>query len=42
MIDPSSDAILARKGSRRVNQTIGDFGKEQVTVNCAGSASGLV
>ena len=40
--DPKSDVVLARRGSRRVNQTIGGSGKEQITVNCAGSASGCV
>ena len=40
--DPKSDVVLARRGSRRVNQTIGGSGKEQITVNCAGSAAGKV
>ncbi|GFO14005.1 pogo transposable element with krab domain [Plakobranchus ocellatus] len=37
--DPKSDIVLARRGARRVNQTIGGSGKEQITVNCAGSAA---
>ncbi|XP_076446127.1 uncharacterized protein LOC143283731 [Babylonia areolata] len=40
--DPKSDIVLAEKGARRVNQAIGGSGREQVTVNCAGSAAGLV
>ena len=40
--DPKSDVVLARKGAKRVNQAIGGSGREQITVNCGGSASGMV
>ena len=40
--DPKSDVVLAKRGSRRVNQAIGGSGREQVTVNCGGSAAGQV
>ena len=38
--DPKSDIVLARKGSKRVNQIIGGSGREQITVNCCGAATG--
>lgn len=38
--DPKSGVVLARKGAKRVNQRIGGSGREQITVNCCGSASG--
>ena len=40
--DPKNDIVLARCGARRVNQSIGGSGREQITVNCAGAASGKV
>lgn len=40
--DPKSQVVLAAKGSKRVNQHIGGSGREQITVNCSGSASGKV
>ncbi|XP_041377275.1 uncharacterized protein LOC121389691 [Gigantopelta aegis] len=40
--DPKSQVVLARKGSKRVNQNIGGSGRKQITVNCGGSASGQV
>ena len=40
--DPKSDVVLARKGAKRVNQAIGGSGREQITVNCGGSAAGVV
>ncbi|XP_064605782.1 uncharacterized protein LOC135470678 [Liolophura sinensis] len=40
--DPKSGVVLARKGSKRVNQSIGGggSGKDQITVNCCASATG--
>ncbi|KAK3764026.1 hypothetical protein RRG08_004390 [Elysia crispata] len=38
--DPKCQVVLATKGAKRVNQHIGGSGREQITVNCAGSASG--
>lgn len=38
--DPKSDIVLAARGAKRVNQSIGGSGREQVTVNCAASANG--
>ncbi|GFO02955.1 pogo transposable element with krab domain [Plakobranchus ocellatus] len=38
--DPKSGIVLARKGSKRVNQSIGGSGREQITVNCCGVATG--
>ncbi|GFO08331.1 hypothetical protein PoB_003483600 [Plakobranchus ocellatus] len=40
--DPKSQVVLATKGAKRVNQHIGESGREQITVNCCGSASGKV
>ena len=40
--DPKSDVVLARKGAKRINQAIGGSGREQITVNCGGSAAGVV
>ena len=40
--DPKSQIVLAEKGSKRVTQNIGGSGREQITVNCAASASGKV
>ncbi|GFR94940.1 UDP-glucuronosyltransferase 2A1-like [Elysia marginata] len=37
--DPKSDIVLAARGAKRVNQSIGGSGREQITVNCAASAS---
>lgn len=40
--DPKPQVVLATKGSKRVNQHIGGSGREQITVNYSGSASGKV
>lgn len=38
--DPKPQKVLAEKGAKRVTQSIGGSGREQITVNCAVSASG--
>ncbi|GFO05301.1 Dde-domain-containing protein [Plakobranchus ocellatus] len=38
--DFKADIVLAARGSKRVNQSIGGSGREQVIVNCAAAATG--
>ncbi|XP_065675800.1 uncharacterized protein LOC124807481 isoform X2 [Hydra vulgaris] len=40
--DPKEQIVLAKRGASRVSQSIGGSGREQITVNCACSASGHI
>ena len=40
--DPKTQIVLAEKGASRVTQSNGGSGREQITVNCACSASGQI